>query len=248
MRRLLPVLLLSLAKQGMADPRLESANFADWRYMQRSFPGQLQLDIAQLRFDFVRKLNDNLSSIWRMEPSLAASDIPTRSDNPQGQWHAGSGDTNLLAGLLHAPLPGFRVGLGVHGILPTASSDNLGYGRYLLGPGAALEADLPDGKGYLQLTCRDLDDTGNGEANRRRQHITQNTATLRVYLTPDWYAEYVPMYRRDQISNKDFVANGVAIGLRLNRQLQLSAGYSWATQTEYMVFERQSDARLVYRW
>lgn len=246
-KSVISVLLAMTALTALADdPRMASQTYADWRLQSRSYPGDYSMDLAILRFDALRNLDDNTTAWLRFEPSIVSTDVPTRTDNRYGQWHTGVGDTTLLGAIIKSPMPGLRVGAGAQWVLPTASRDNMGYGRWLLAPGAIVEFDLPQRSGYFQITYRDFQDVGGRGDKRPEQHITVIEPILHIDLPNGWFADYTPTYRRDQISNKEFVANGVGGGKWLARGLSAYAGYSWATQEQYMVFRRQSEIRFMY--
>lgn len=246
MRHLITIALLGAATLAhAADPRMASMTYADIRHQHRAYPGGYNMDLAVLRVDALRQI-DERNTVWlRLEPSIVSADIPNRTDNRPGQWHTNLGDTTALAGLIHSPLPGLRLGAGAQLVAPTASRDNMGYGRWLLAPGALFETDLPARAGYLQLTYRDFQDVG-GRGSRPRQHITLIEPILHIDLPAGWFVDYTPTYRRDQLANKDFVANGIGGGRWLARGVNLSASYNWATQQEYMVYRRQIETRLMY--
>ncbi len=246
MRHLIIAALLGASTLAVAaDPRMASMTYADIHHQHRAYPGGYNMDLAILRVDALRQIDDTTTAWLRIEPSIISTDIPNRTDNRTGQWHTDIGDTTLLAGLIKSPLPGLRLGAGAQLVAPTASRDNMGYGRWLLAPGALFEADLPGRTGYLQVTYRDFQDIGSRGQNRPRQHVTMIEPILHVDLPAGWFADYTPAYRRDQLANKDFVANGIGGGRWLARGVNLSASYSWATQAEYMVYRRQYETRLM---
>lgn len=229
-----------------ADPRMASMTYADIRHQHRAYPGGYNMDLAVLRIDALRQL-DERNTLWlRLEPSIVSTDVPNRTDNRAGQWHTDAGDTTALAGLIHSPLPGLRIGAGAQLVAPTASRDNMGYGRWMLAPGALLETDLPGKAGYFQITWRDFQDMGGRGNAQRKQHVTTVEPILHIDLPAGWFADYTPAYRRDQLTNKDFVANGIGGGRWLARGVNLSASYNWSTQAEYMVYRRQIETRLMY--
>ena len=153
-----------------------------------------------------------LDSGWtlgtRVDLPLRYNDRFNAVNNPNSDWEFGMGDL-LLQGfltrqrrkrfpwgttLLRFPWnremwtePRFRVGAGIRTVLPTATGDQFGTGKWQLGALAALTYDLPEiSQGsYVGLTVRNqFDIAGDSDRNDINQLII--TPRLRVNLGSHW--------------------------------------------------------------
>ena len=144
----------------------------------------------------------------RVDLPLRYNDRFNAVDNPNSDWEVGIGDV-LLQGFLTPQRrkrfpwgttlpkfpwnnevwtePRFRLGAGMRTVLPTATGDQFGTGKWQLGVLAALTYDMPEiSQGsYVGLTVRNqFDIAGDGDRNDIHQLVI--TPRIRINLGGRW--------------------------------------------------------------
>jgi hypothetical protein len=185
----------------------------DIRYRYRNLPKDKEDHQVTLRSDFAYHfdpdlfLNNNVSTAaWRMNNR-------TSSDNRDGGYDGGSGDTTLQSFLVTVQDKN-RWAIGSNLIIPTAAQDQLGDGRWQLGPALSYSRDLYDiGEGsFTGLTLRNqfslAEDNGRDDIN-----LLIVTPTFRLNLPDQWHVRIQSDSQMNyEQSNDWFVPLSVRVG------------------------------------
>jgi hypothetical protein len=153
------------------DHETRASNRMDLRYRYREVPKNKEDHQVSVRYDFPYHFNDDLflnngvsTAAWRLNNQ-------TSPDNRDGGYSGGSGDTTLQSFLVTVQDKN-RFDVGSNLIMPTASQDQLGDGRWQLGPTLSYSRDFYDiGEGsFAGLTLRNLfsfaESNGRSDINR----------------------------------------------------------------------------------
>jgi hypothetical protein len=195
------------------DHETRASDRVDIRYRYRNMPNDKEDHQVSLRSDFAYHfdpdlfLNNNVSTAaWRMNNR-------TSSDNRDGGYDGGSGDTTLQSFLVSVQDKN-RWAIGSNLIIPTAAQDQLGDGRWQLGPALSYSRDLYDiGEGsFTGLTLRNqfslAEDNGRDDIN-----LLIVTPTFRLNLPDQWHVRIQSDSQMNyEQSNDWFVPLSVRVG------------------------------------
>ena len=161
-----------------------------------------------LRLDESLNLSDEWALGTRVDLPLRYNDRFNAMDNPNSDWEAGIGDVLLQALVTRRHLtrfpwgtaiprfswnrkmwtvPRFRWSTGVRTILPTATGNQFGSGKWQLGVLAALTYDIPEiSQGsYVGLTLRNQFDVA-GDSDRNDINQLVITPRMRLNMGSHW--------------------------------------------------------------
>ena len=195
------------------DHETRASDRVDIRYRYRNLPKDKEDHQVTLRSDFAYHfdqeffLNNNLSTAaWRMNNR-------TSPDNRDGGYDGGSGDTTLQSFLVTVDDKN-RFAIGSNLIIPTAGQDQLGDGRWQLGPALSYSRDLYDiGEGsFTGLTVRNqfsfAQNNGRDDIN-----LLVVTPTFRLNLPDQWHVRIQSDSQMNyEQSNDWFVPLSVRVG------------------------------------
>jgi hypothetical protein len=168
------------------DHETRSQTRTDMRYRYRDMPNDKEDHQVTARYDLTYDLNETLflnngaTTAWRLNNR-------TSSDNRDGGYDGGWGDSTLQSFLVTIQNKN-RFAVGSNLILPTASQDQLGDGRWQLGPTLSYSRDLYDvGVGsFTGLTVRNLFSVG--EDNGRSDiNLLIVTPSFRYNFPDSWH-------------------------------------------------------------
>lgn len=239
--------LLTAAAPAMAeDYRFADQSFMDLRYQQRVLKPYTQ-DAAYLKLETLQGFagQDKVKFWGRGEFWYAANDLPAK-DNPTGKWQRGVRDPLLTAALVTKPADTVRVGAGLQVSVPVTDKDSFGFGRWLVTPGVIGEADFPNGIGFAQLIYRDVHDAG-GQADRKKvNHFNIVEPLVHINFPTKTELELKVEYRRDFVTNQEFLAPSINVQQWIKRGLAVAANYSQSNITQLPVYDRQTEIKLLY--
>lgn len=195
------------------DHETRASNRVDARYRYRSLPKDREDHQVNLRSDFAYHfdedffLNNSVSTTaWRMNNR-------TSPDNRDGGYDGGSGDATLQS-LLVTVYDKNRFAIGSNLIIPTAGEDQLGDGRWQLGPALSYSRDIYDiGEGsFAGVTVRNqfsfAQNNGRNDIN-----LLIATPTFRLNLPDQWHVRIQSESQMNyEQSNDWFVPLSVRVG------------------------------------
>jgi len=107
-------------------------------------------------------------------------------NQPRGSTMNGAGDMSIRAGGRIYANEDVALFIGTDSLFPTASEQQLGSGKYTLGPGAALAAPLPRLRSIFFLLASDYNSVG-GDPSRRNIHFTQVQSFINTIWSNHWW-------------------------------------------------------------
>ncbi len=178
--------VLEIHAQETGEDETSLVSRFDIRYMYQDRASDYEHRVI-LRSDKSLKLNDEWALGTRVDLPLRYNDRFNALDNPNGDWKAGVGDVLLQGFITRQRLERIRWGTGIRTVLPTATGDQFGTGKWQLGVGAALAYDMPEiSKGsYMGLTLRNQFDIA-GDSDRNDIHELVIEPKMRFNLGGGW--------------------------------------------------------------
>jgi hypothetical protein len=195
------------------DHETRASDRVDLRYRYRELPKNKEDHQVTVRRDLPYHFDEDLflnnsasTAAWRMNNR-------TSSDNRDGGYDGGSGDTTLQS-LLVTVQDKNRFAVGSNLIIPTASQDQLGDGRWQLGPALSYSRDFYDiGEGsFTGLTVRNQ--FSFAESNGRSDiNLLLVSPTFRLNLPDQWHVRLQSDAQMNyEQSNDWFVPASVRVG------------------------------------
>jgi hypothetical protein len=215
-----PVRLLQLRERYENLPNTKGLNPEKWQ--------------TTLRTDIWNGLGEGWKLYGRADAPLVYSNDVTSRFNPEGKAKFGQGDLLTEAVLIPPPpSPRLSYGVGIRAIWPTASLDEVGQGKYQLGPIVGVRFDLPEitpGSYFLPEVFY-LNSVASRDHNQGRADINQLNIQpkFNLHLPDQWFAT---AYASEQIQinfaddNKLFLPFDLMLGRKLAENFIVSLEYS----------------------
>lgn len=191
-----------------------------------------------VRYDKPINLGDGWKLGLRLDAPFVYNDVPSL-DNPTGSWEFGYGDTLTQALLIKAIDKRQAFGFGAQLIMPSATEDQFGSGRWRVVPTVGYRYALPEitpGSFFVGAVRYDTDFAGDDH----RGHVSnlQFSPTLNIALPDQTFLTLFPStdIRYDFIANDWFVP--------FNAQIGKLWGKSTVTSFEFGVPLYEGDAPL----
>lgn len=218
----------------------------DLRLSYTDLPGGRSAVGQVVRMDIPNTLTD---SGWkfnlRFDMPFVASDVPSR-DNPTSAWEFGAGEF-LAQGLFIAPPTGkFTYGIGVQTILPTASQDQFGSGRYQIAPTVGGVFQLPQiSRGsFAGLLVRNFFDAG-GFDGRNEVNELSIQPQFNIALPDRAFLTFAPDLRIDWEDHAAvFLPFDVTIGKRIGKSTVISVELQAPLVSDQDRFEFKAEFRI----
>jgi hypothetical protein len=177
----------------------------------------VRMDIPTTLSDGGWKLN------LRFDAPLVANNVPS-ADNPSADWKAGMGECLTQALLIAPPQGRLSWGVGVQAILPTASQDQFGSGRYQIAPTIGAVYQLPEvSRGsFAGLLVRNFFDAG-GLDGRKEVNELSVQPLFNVALPERAFVTFGPDLRIDWEDDAAvFFPFDVTVGKRVGKATVVS--------------------------
>lgn len=194
-------LMLSVAGAGWAanegDNGLDPTNpisRLDLKYQYQNLPPSSHDNFHNftLRGDQLYQESETWAWATRFDLPLVITNQASR-DNPGGSTEFGFGDILLQAIAINRPSSTFAWMAGSQFILPTASQDQMGAGKYQIIPSAAARwtlTGLREGSWFAPLVRYAVDVAGDDKRNRIREF--QFAPSLNLTMTEGWFLNFYP--------------------------------------------------------
>lgn len=191
----------------------------------------------------------SLGGQWQL--SLRA-DVPymwsdeASADDPDDATQHGLADV-LLQGLLIAPVGGKGAyGLGAQLILPTASKDRLGSGKYQLVPtvGARYDLAMWARGAWCAALVRHAFDVASNDNDRPHIRQTYVQPVLHLMLPRLWFLTFAPEARYDWRAERWFVPFDLTVGKMLTAKIVASLEYKTAIVDDLPLLSQEVEARI----
>lgn len=179
-----------------------------------------------------------LPLIWNNQPN---------SRNREGVTEFGLGDLLLQGAYVRKFDDRWAGAVGLQTILPTASSEAFGSGKWQLLPSAAIRAMLPElSQGsYVGLLLRH-DFSVAGSSRRKDINNLILEPQFNIGLPHGWFLNSSPQIYRNFETNQWFVPLDLMIGRKFNERWMASVEYQYGLVRDYDRFHQWIELRLGY--
>ena len=186
----------------------------DLRAGYSNLPNGLDVGTFILRYDKPLNLGDGWKLGLRFDAPFVYNDVPSL-DNPTGSWELGYGDTLTQALLIKSIDKRQAIGFGAQLIMPTATEDQFGSGKWRVVPTFGYRYALPEitpGSFFVGAIRYDTDFAGDDD--RGDVSNLQFAPTLNIALPDQMFLTLFPStdIRYDFIANDWFVPFNAQIG------------------------------------
>jgi hypothetical protein len=172
----------------------------------------------------------------------------TDPNQPRGSTMNGTGDmTTRTGGRLYAN-EDVALFVGFDASFPTASEQQLGTGKYILGPGVVLAAPLPRMRSLFYLLAADYNSVG-GDPGRANLHFMQVQPTFNTIWTERWWTSVVMNWDIDWNNREKNTMNLLGeIGHQFDNHWNLYAGPGVGVMGRDTVFGLDWTVQAGVRW
>ena len=209
-----------------------------------------------------QSLNSNLEASWfihrlyvpyqfesgwmfsgRYEIPLLYMDVPSR-DNSNGDYEFGIGDISTQFLFIRPTESRWSVVAGAQLYWPTASQDQMGWGKFVAGPtvGAVYRPESWESGGFVGATVTDLFDYA-GKGNRADVHEMLVQPILNYNFEIDdsfWFITFIPEMQINWEQNNDlFMPLKTTIGRLVSEDMVVTVGFSVPVVNEYDLYDWQ---------
>jgi hypothetical protein len=212
-------------------------------------------DTGDLRYDHAFDLPAGWILATRTDLPLLAKN-PVSSDNPNGDYQKGVGDTDVQAALIHDINRRWAFGFGMRLIMPTGN-DVLGSGRWQLMPIVGARYALPElgPSSYFEPLLR-YDVSVAGDPTRKTIRNLQFAPMLNFGLPEGWSVTLFPstdirINYGDPVTGQTgrwFVPFDFRVTKRLSSDLAMSLEVGVPIIKDYPVYDLKTQLRLNATW
>lgn len=163
----------------------------------------------------------------RFDLPLQWNNKPTAS-NPIGGTRFGLGDFLAQAAYIHTFYPRWAAGVGLQMLLPTATEEACGNGKWQMAPTFGVRislSEVSDGS-YVGLIAREFVSVG-GKANRSNINYLQLEPQLNIALRDHWFLNGAPKLRFNFENDKWFVPLDLMVGKKWGERWVISVEYQY---------------------
>ncbi|MGH7148670.1 MAG: hypothetical protein ACREIJ_12340, partial [Nitrospiraceae bacterium] len=141
--------------------------------------------------------------------SFARATLPyvwADSNQPRGTTQNGTSDTTVrMAGRLYAS-PNVALLIGTDAIFPTAAKNQLGFGKYVLGPGGAVAIPLPRARSLFFTLVQNFQSIG-GDPSRANLNFMLVQPVINTIWSKHWWTSLLGTYYIDWNNNRKTTLN-----------------------------------------
>jgi hypothetical protein len=182
----------------------------------------------------------------RFDLPMEWNNKPTRQ-NPMGGTRFGVGDLLAQAAYLHTFNERWAAGIGMQMLLPTATEEGTGNGKWQLAPTLGVRVALPEIStgSYFGLIAREFVSVG-GRTNRADINYLQLEPQLNVALPGQWFLNSSPKLRYNFENQKWFVPIDLMVGKKFGTRWVASAEYQYGVVRDDDRYHQWLEARVGY--
>ena len=226
----------------------------DIRYEYKNLPGSKKdnENVLTLRVDKPFKLSDKWQIATRLDIPLLLTDERSR-DNPRGKHQFGVADILAQALVVNTPSEKFAWALGAQVILPTASKDEMGDGKYRIVPtaGARWTTDHIMKGSWFALAARWDKDFASNRSNSVKTNELQFAPMVNIPLPKQWFINLFPSTdirynlgdKRKIDKGRWFVPANAMIGKMVRKNMVASVEVGVPIIKEYRVYDFKTEFR-----
>jgi hypothetical protein len=255
------VAVLSIGRSGAAEEELNDGeditnpvNRFDIRFQVKTLPDATEsgqqfddrnAETLTLRSDLKFFSKPNQLAL-RLDLPLVWSNKPT-SENKNGVSEFGFGDLLFQAAYVRTFSARWAGAIGSQTILPTATGDAFGNGKWRLVPSAAIRAQLPeisDGS-YAGLIVRQ-DVSVAGSSSRKNINSLILEPQLKISLPARWFVNSSPKFYYDTYAKDWFVPLDLMVGKRFGPHCIASLEYQYGLVRDNYRYRQWVECRIGY--
>ncbi|MEY3895649.1 MAG: hypothetical protein RLZZ214_1168 [Verrucomicrobiota bacterium] len=187
-------------------------------------------DQLALRFD--------LPLVWSNKPN---------DQNPDGASEFGMGDFLAQAIYVREIDKRWAAGAGLRTILPTATGEAFGDGKWQLVPTVGVRASLPEisGGSYAGLIVRQFSSVG-GQSSRKDISCFQFEPQLNLGLPDQWFVNFSPKAKFNLMTDEWFVPLDIMVGRKFGLHWIASLEYQYGLVRDDDSYHQWLEARIGY--
>lgn len=227
----------------------------DIRYEYQNAPGSKNdnLNIATFRVDKPFPLSEKWILATRFDLPMMLNDQKSR-DNPGGAHHFGVGDVLAQAMLVHTPSTHFAWAFGTQVVLPTASEDGMGTGRYRVVPtvGARWTTDHIMRGSWFVIGARWDKDIATNRSNSTKTNELQFAPTVNIPLPGNAFINLFPSAdirynagdKRSVDKGRWFIPANVMVGKMIRKNVVTSMEVGIPIIKDYRLYDFKTEFRI----
>jgi hypothetical protein len=226
------------------DMRFQFETLPDATQSGRLFDDR-HVETTTLRSDLVLfRKPDQLG--LRFDLPLEWSNKPT-AQNPNGVTRFGMGDLLAQALYIHTFDSRWAAAAGVQMLLPTATGQAFGNGKWQLAPSIGARAELPEiSEGsYVGMAAREYVSVA-GSSSRSHINYLSFEPALNIALPGEWFLNSNPKLRFDLETSKWFVPLDLMVGRKFGPRWVASIEYQYGLVRDDPKYNQWVEARIGY--
>ncbi len=208
--------------------------------------------ITTLRVDKPFRLGEAWNLATRLDLPFVVTDAMS-SDNPNGNYEFGLGDVLVQGLFINTLTQRFAWGFGAQLIFPTATQDQMGFGKYQALPTAVFRVTTPEvSKGSWFALLGRYDVSFAGYDDRRDIKEIQLALTFNLSLPQSWFVTLNPSSdirynladQKPGDTGRWFVPFDFMVGKMLSQSIISSVEVSFPIINDYRVYDFKIEGRI----
>jgi len=210
---------LSAAAASFGTDPTAIVGYYELTYGHNSFTNNRRLDSA------TAEVRMPITPNWLVRVTLPY--VWADSNQPRGSTANGTTDTLVRNGGRLYASPNVAVYVGLDALFPTAAKNELGTGKYTLGPGGAVAVPLPRARSLLFVLVQNFQSVG-GDPSRNKVNFMQVQSAVNTIWSERWWSTASISWAADWTNNrKTTMSLAGEVGHRLDEHWNVFAGPSF---------------------
>jgi hypothetical protein len=207
---------ISAAAAGFGTDPTAIVGYYELTYGHNVFTNNLRLDGA------TAEVRMPVTPNWLVRVTLPY--VWADSNQPRGSTANGTSDTLVRNGGRLYASPNVAVYVGLDALFPTAAKNELGTGKYTLGPGGAVAVPLPRARSLLFVLVQNFQSVG-GDPSRNKVNFMQVQSAVNTIWSERWWSTASISWAADWTNNRKTTMNLAGeVGHRLDEHWNVFAG------------------------
>ncbi len=207
---------LSAAAAAFGTDPTAIVGYYQLQYGHSTFTNNLRLDTA------TAEVRVPITPNWLLRVTLPY--VWADLNGPRGFTTNGTSDTIVRTGGRLYASQNVALFIGMDATFPTAAKNQLGTGKYTLGPGGAVAIPLPRARSLFFTIIQDFNSVG-GDPSRANIHFMQVQAAVNTIWSDHWWTLASMSWGMDWTNNRKTTMNLLGeIGHRFNEHWNVYAG------------------------